>query len=157
MSLRWWCTSCWQQLPDALARCASCGFDPTTDPRDLTDKLAAALRHPLPDRAVHAAATLGGLGQRKAVPALCEAVRAPDPYLQAEAAAALERLGDARAVPALAGLLVAGALPGRLAAARALAALGGEQATAALRRAAESDPSEPVVRFVRGHFRTLAS
>lgn len=120
MSLRWWCSSCWADLPDALARCPSCGFDPSADHRDFTDKLVATLRHPLPDRAVHAAEALGRRGERKAVPGLCEALRAPDPYLQAEAAAALERLGDDRAVPALAGLLMEGALPGRLAATRAL-------------------------------------
>ena len=153
MSPRWWCSSCWADLPNPLARCARCGFDPAADSRDFTDKLVATLRHPLPDRAVHAAATLGRLGERKAVPALCEALRAPDPYLQAEAAAALERLGDPRAVPALAGLLMDGGLPGRLAAARALGALGGEGATAALRRAAASDPSPAVARLARGRRR----
>jgi HEAT repeat protein len=87
------------------------------------ERLVATLRHPLGDRAVHAAATLGAIGDRRAVPALLDALGAPDPYLQAEAARALGTLGDRRAAPALAELARTGSVPGRRAAGDALVAL----------------------------------
>jgi HEAT repeat protein len=147
MSLVWWCTECWRELQGPRAVCSGCGFDPSADERDMTQRLAAELRHPLADRAVLAASLLGGRGDRRAVPALCDALSAADPYLQAEAAAALGHLGSDQAIPSLAELLREGALPGRVAAARALARLGGQVAEVALRRAAATDPSSTVVRI----------
>jgi HEAT repeat protein len=122
VSPQWWCPRCWRRLGGPGERCA-CGFDPASDDRDYVERLVATLRHPLGDRAVHAAATLGAIGDRRAVPGLLDALGAPDPYLQAEAARALGTLGDRRAAPALAELARTGSVPGRRAADDALAAL----------------------------------
>jgi HEAT repeat protein len=142
--MTWWCPRCWAELAGPHEACA-CGYDPATDRRDLVERLADTLRHPLADRAVHAASVLGSIGDRRAVPALCAALRAADPYLQAEAAAALGGIGCPEAVEPLALLLEQGALPGRMAAVRALSALGGDRARSALLRAAARDPV-PAVR-----------
>ena len=122
MALKWWCPSCWADLAGPEERCR-CGFDPAEYRPDYVERLIATLRHPIAERATHAAALLGQIGDPRAVGPLTGALSSSDPYLQAEAATALGRIGDPAAAPALARVLEEGSAPARSAAARALAAL----------------------------------
>ena len=43
------CTHCWAEIDAAVTRCAHCNADLTSDPRTYSEKLVAALEHPMPE------------------------------------------------------------------------------------------------------------
>lgn len=88
--LTYYCWRCYGQNPHARGRCAHCGEE-SAPPEGVSfdERLLWALDHPLPERRLTAARTLGRRRLEAARPRLRELVSDPDPYL---AAAALEAL-----------------------------------------------------------------
>ena len=43
------CTHCWAEIDASATRCASCSADLTSDLRTYSEKLVAALEHPMPE------------------------------------------------------------------------------------------------------------
>jgi HEAT repeat protein len=102
-----YCWHCYREVSGDEPVCPRCGQD--TRPPDgtgYTQRLIWALHHPLPDRRLLAAQTLGPRRDPAAIPALRELTADPDPYL---AAAAL------RSLAAVAGLDTVADLVGELA------------------------------------------
>jgi HEAT repeats len=91
------------QRPGNQHLCPHCGRcpDPPED-ADYTSRLVWALHHPLPDRRLLAAHTLGRRGDPTAVGPLRDLVTDPDPYV---AAAALTSLAALTGLPAIADLI----------------------------------------------------
>jgi hypothetical protein len=89
----YYCWNCYHQVAAADRVCPECGrtTDPPTDV-DYTGRLVWALGHPLPDRRVLAAQTLGRRGDPAAVVPLRQLVADPDPYLAAAALTSLVTL-----------------------------------------------------------------
>jgi HEAT repeat protein len=81
-----YCWHCYHKLPVDQPVCPRCRQDSRPpDGTDYTHRLIWALRHPLPDRRLLAAQTLGPRGDPAAIPALRELITDPDPYVAAAA------------------------------------------------------------------------
>jgi HEAT repeat protein len=88
-----YCWHCYHEVTGEHAVCPYCGraTEPPDD-ADYTRRLVWALRHPLPDRQLLAAQTVGRRGDPAAIPALRELVTDPDPYVAAAALTSLVTL-----------------------------------------------------------------
>jgi HEAT repeat protein len=118
----WFCPSCFAEVPETAATCLHCGADLLGSGQDFEAALVGALRHPLHDRRLMAARTLGRRRAVAAVPALISAATdSRDPYLAAEAVQALVAIDTADGLAAARRLASNGPVVVRAAARKALA------------------------------------
>lgn len=84
------CTHCWKEINAAATKCAYCDADLTTDARTYSEKLLAALEHPLPDVRERVCWLIGENRMRGAIPRLVEvSERDSDLFVRREAQMAL--------------------------------------------------------------------
>jgi HEAT repeat protein len=117
---------CWHCYGEVAARqqvCPRCGLSAEApEGTDYTERLIWALHHPLPDRRLLAAQTLGPRGDTAAIAPLRELTADPDPYVAAAALTSLVAVAGLRTNADLVHhLAAAGAAPVRAAARRLLA------------------------------------
>jgi HEAT repeat protein len=88
-----YCWTCYATVDGPHGRCPACG-GPIEPPAgsDYTDRLIWAPGHPLADRRMVAAHTLGERGDRRALPALRRLLADPDSHLAAAALEAVVRI-----------------------------------------------------------------
>ncbi|HWO58137.1 MAG TPA: HEAT repeat domain-containing protein [bacterium] len=104
--MRWFCGRCWRETSKETVVCPNCG----ASQHELADepfvqKLIRSLHSPEPETPLRAAALLGELQAREAIPHLIEIVRTSrDHYLKAEVIRALGRIGGNEAVAVLSAL-----------------------------------------------------
>ena len=94
--IRYFCMSCWSEIPPDTRRCPSCGRS-TSKRLPYRQALERALRSPEEFTARRAAYLLGLLADPGSVPPLARAIEEGDPYVVAEAAAALARIDSTQA------------------------------------------------------------
>jgi HEAT repeat protein len=101
------CPSCWEEIPEGVTTCPSCGGDiAAADRVAFREKLRRALWHPEPSTARRAAWILGEQGDDGSVEVLLRRYRdGADPYLGREIAEALAAIGGRRARRALDSML----------------------------------------------------
>jgi HEAT repeat protein len=120
-----YCWHCYQQLTTNQQICPHCGKATSPPPgTGYTQRLIWALHHPLPDRRLLAAQTLGPRGDPAAITPLRDLLADPDPYVAAASLTSLVALAGLDAVADLIHDLAEHAkhAPVRAAARRALAA-----------------------------------
>ena len=99
--LTFYCPNCWQSFRKDADRCPACGFDirRSWDAREYTDKLVAALRHPVPETVIRVACILGQRREVRGVETLAELVKTtPDVYVAAAGVRALGQIGTPEAL-----------------------------------------------------------
>ncbi len=104
MGLTWRCSTCWAEVPGDGDCCPHCGARSlTSSEAPYTEKLIAALRHPVPETRALAAIVLGHRHELLALPALAACLREEaDMGVLAAVVETLGRLEDCRAVAPLA-------------------------------------------------------
>ncbi len=118
----WWCYAPQDRAETGDLPCPQCGRPPTEPAgTSFTDKLLWALQHPLVERRVIAAGTLGKHAEPRALQPLRVMARDPDPYLAAAAINALAHYRFRDVGRTLLAVARAGPAPARRAARRALA------------------------------------
>jgi HEAT repeat protein len=100
LSTHYRCWHCYGTNSDPAGGCAHCGEKIAAPPdASYDERLAWALRHPDPDRAMMAARVLGERRAESAAPHLLGVVRdPPDPYVGAEALRSLIAIQGAEAL-----------------------------------------------------------
>lgn len=84
------CMHCWAELDAATTRCAHCNADLTSDSRTYSEKLVAALEHPLPEVRERICWLIGENQIENAIPRLMDiAVRDGDLFVRRMALRAL--------------------------------------------------------------------
>ncbi len=132
--MTYYCPLCWAELAKDTARCSRCGASlGEVDQEEYAVKLIRALKHPEATTVVRAAAILGGLRERRAVPPLLALIASSrDPYILERAVEALGNIGDCTAIEGLCDILAHSYMRVRGKAAEALGTSQQTQARAAL-------------------------
>jgi HEAT repeat protein len=94
--IRYFCMSCWSEIPPDTRRCPSCGRS-TSKRLPYRQALERALRSPEEFTARRAAYLLGLLADPGSIPPRARALQEGDPYVAAEAALALARINSPEA------------------------------------------------------------
>lgn len=157
--VRYFCPSCWEEIPGGVDTCPYCGADLHEEAGDVVERYIAALRHPVLDRAGLACAMLAELGDPRAIAPLIALVeRRPRSFdLLCSAVESLRKLHAVQAIPTLETLLhdEQAMIPARMSALEALVSFGGETAEAALAWAATCE--RPALRALAAELRQRAS
>jgi len=105
--MRFFCPRCWNDFPNDLPACPSCGLDIPDFWRgkDYAAKLIAALCHPDTETVMRAATILGDLHEKTAVDGLIELAKTTsNVYVASAAVDALGKIGTPQACAYLAGV-----------------------------------------------------
>jgi len=103
--MRFFCPRCWNDFPNDVPSCPTCGLDIPAFWRgkDYVGKLIAALQHPETETVIRAASILGDLREEAAVKDLIELLAATsNVYVACAAAIALGKIGTPQACEFLA-------------------------------------------------------
>jgi len=145
--MRKFCLNCGLDMPPETTVCPMCGVSLAGEDSDFVDRLIAALRHPVPDRAGLAINILADMlhEPRAILPLIHLLSTSNDAEILRQAVQALGHFGDPRAVEPLLALAsrLETALIVRRAVVDALACIGGDGAESGLWAALE-DPSASV-------------